>query len=743
MNENVERTRQIKYQLYSRPLGSLDLLQEPRGSANDTKSYTRDKDSRGFTVKTNINLQFFAESSEWLSYHFRQYGIKEKVFLTKYVKDKTALNEKWKLRYIQELKIGSWHEISRTLEVTVDPVEGGLFSDMKNRLKDKYNIIAPESADGVNIGALQTYPFIPQPRGIFFQSLMRDNNAAGYRINSDSIKTGVTDSGRTIPLKNIYISDTQNTQVPFNSGTQSNEIRHELSRQIGDIQNLGDFFYWRSDIRRTIRVKLDLEFSISQLHRDDVTGAVFQVELRKTELVGEFDELKTAEVLLTFNALSAVGVDKVVAYDENILLEEGESLSFVFTTFTQIDTDWIDDFGHLFVYTSVTKSEVTVEDQTDYQVTQSRCLKPFDLFERLIAKITGKTGLFRSSVFGPDGEYEHMVCDNGFWARGFPDEITDDLGEIRAIQFNTSFKEAFESYNYLEPLAWFVELEGNTEVIRMEKATYTMQNFIGLSLSAVDKIKHEGSEPDFFSKIIIGHKKSLEFEEINSGIDEPNGKSELTTFIPTNDSTYFAESEFRFDAVPYELTRRITYAQFPREDTERDDNKWIHDAKVDSTGTYTHNLWQQRFDSAPTGIFDPDTAWNLWLSPMNRLFYGHGYSVKRGLYHYPGLSIRFNSSNANQNLKTVIGGFELAENGSILISNIEKPRVEAEKTNFTFKMTQAIEDTLAGFTEVNGILVPNIFGLIEYPEKGELRYGRLTKVEGDEESKMSLQNARL
>ena len=246
----------------------------------------------------------------------------------------------------------------------------------------------------------------------------------------------------------------------------------------------------------------------------------------------------------------------------------------------------------------------------------------------------------------------------------------------------------------------------------------------------------------FFSNIEIGHNKSLEYDDAN-GIEEANGRSQLTTHIKRSESKYSIISPFRFDPIGYEITRRKYHYAFPKTDTERDSHIWMHDTKVDAQGIHTHNLWADRFDSAPTGIFDPETAWNLWLSPMNRLFYGHGYSIKRGLYHFRDAKIRFASSNANQNLRTIISGFELHEGGNITISDIEKPRIEATTSNLTFKMTQEIEDTLLGFTEIDGELVPNYFGLIEYLEKGDLRYGRLTKLNGEDESKLIMQKARL
>ena len=105
--------------------------------------------------------------------------------------------------------------------------------------------------------------------------------------------------------------------------------------------------------------------------------------------------------------------------------------------------------------------------------------------------------------------------------------------------------------------------------------------------------------------------------------------------------------------------------------------------------------------------------------------------------------VRFRSSNSNQNLKTVINGFELHEGGNISIGDLEKPRIEAETSSMSFRMTQEIETQLLGFTDIGDDRVPNYFGLIEYLEKGELRYGRLNKLDANKESNLKIQNSRL
>lgn len=732
--ENIERVKNVRYELFSNALGLLVLNQEPKGYDDDTRSYQRDKNSRGILIKTKIKLEFFGASAEYLTNIFTQFGISEKVRLTKFVRDTKSLSESWKFRYIQELDMGKLKETSRQGSVTVDATEGGLFSDINNRKSNKYDLINQESADGANIGVLNTKTFIPQPRGIFIDSLLRDDTKGDYRVNS-ATGTGIFNYVRTVPNEVVYNTIPEDVKQAWISDNSYNDKVHPNQSLFVDPGNL---FFYQSEIDRTLRIKIDITFRITRIEHSNVTQQKLKVEIPLTVKNEDNEDILVGsiELLNIDDPNTKEGQEFTVSYNNKIKVFTGQSLGCVF------NTEALATNGYMRAFLSVQNSKIQVIDETIYDVTESKIIKPFDLFERIVAKITGENDLFKSTIFGAGGEYENIGVDNGFFARGFPDSFLDDNDIEKTIQFNTSFQDAFNSYNYLEPLAWFIEVEGNKEVVRIEKATFTMKNFIGLSLASVDNIINQASKIDFFSKIVLGHKKSVEYEQVN-GLEEPNGKSEFTSHIKEGDSEYSVISEYRPDPTGYELTRRFQFDSNPQKDTKFDDNIWMHDTKVDEQGVHTHNLWADRFDSAPTGIFDPETAWNLWLSPMNRLFYGHGYSVKRGLYHFKSAKIRFASSNSNNNLRTIIGGFELHEGGNITVGDIEKPRIEAAITNLNFKMTQEIEDTLLDFTEVNGEKIPNYFGLIEYLEKGDLRYGRLTKLDGDSEIKLTIQKARL
>ena len=747
--ENIERVNSVQYELYSQTFGVL-VIQEPKNWNNDTESFERDNNSRGITSKIDIDLEFFGNAADYITNVYNTLGVQEKVILTKYEKSRTTLSEEWTIKYIQELDLGNYKVISRTGNVTVSSREGGLFSDIKNRESDKYDLLDNLSADEVDLGNLKTEVFQPLGKKLFSESKLEDNQIGyrvnGYRFGRTGSVTGKT--VRSIPLNVSYTSNAKDINNPFNSASSNNStIPHSESYDIGSNQAIGDLFFYQAE-QDNIRLKLNLNliYRITKVQTQRCSAVDFAVTLFKTTKNGAFDELSETFVIENFNPDNQLNIERNISnYEKTISLNTGDSLGFMFTTVMSYPGNLFAKTGFMDVYADVLKSELIVEDTTAYEedVTISKCIKPLVFFDRIVAKITGKNGLVKSIIFEQGGEYENIVLDNGLWARGFPDNYKDSSDEEQKIQLVSSFKEAFESFNYLEPLCWFTEIIGSTEYLRIEKASYTQQNFIGIQLGSVDKIEYESSAVDYFSKVEIGQKNSLEYEGLN-GLDETNGKSEFSTFITNNKpSIYAVNSDFRTDATGYELTRRLPFLLYPKEDTKRDDHIWMHDAKVLPSGVITHKTWQDRFDTKPIGVYDADTCWNLWLSPINRLYYGHSYSVQRGLYHYPNKKITFNSSNANQNLVTQNNGRILPESGSLTISSLPNARVEATKINFTFKMTQTIDKMFKGRTDLNGKDVLNYFGLIEYIENGVKKYGRLVKLESSEEAKITLIKARL
>lgn len=740
---NIERVKTVYFELYSKELNRQEI-DEPQGWSEDFLSFEKDKESKDIRKKIEIDLEFFGSGSDYLQTLYYSHGVTPNCLLLKYEKSTTGINETWDLAYVQRLDLTTFDRINKTGRIKIKAYEGGLFDLIKNRYDDEMDLLTEYSLDGDYIGPLTTHKFQATERKIFMKSLLKGDYDR-YRIG-----TGYWDSeyyvsrGRPIPFEIIYKSDlSQDIQQPtlildtYNSGRSPHAPANWMDgSEVGSDLPL----FFEAEEPKDIQLTLNGTVQIAEFEeRYEDTGGdpstLFARFIKSYRGEDGLQKLKETEVIAEIPIRANLGSIIDVDWSKDVHLEEGESISLIYSTTVSIDSSaalFTNGYANTWLNS---KMAITVVDVTAYPPRIGRAIKPKDLFDRIVAKITGKTGLVESVAFGTGGDFEYKMVDNGFMARGFPNTYKNEEGEDIAIQFKTSFKDAFDSFSGITPMCWSTEKKGNKEVVRVEPELYALSNFIGIRFEAADEITEKCSNNDQFSRIELGHEGSLEYEEVN-GLDEPNGKSILATPLGTSvNKPYSKISKYRYDSMGYELTRRVNFNRFPYEDTERDEDIWIHDAKMQGD-LIVHRSWHDDFEEVPRGIFDPDSAWNLRMSPMNLLYRGHGHAVRRCLYHNTNKYIRFSSSNANQNLVTFPeADFRLEESGEIQIHKLRKQRIKADIVTMTVKVTPDIRKQLEGVNEKG---IKNVFGLVEYPEDGIKKYGRIVKLSSGESSKLEL-----
>lgn len=738
--DNIERKRSVIYYLDSAELGYVELKQEPEGWDEDTKSWSREAVSKAIPSKTEIALKFYGDGSRYLNQLAQLYG-DVKCRLIKTAINKTTLDESFEIKYIQELKITTRKENKETGETSIESITGGLFQDMQARKSEDYDLINQRSADGIDIGSLKTYQFDPVPRNLFRYSLLEADQTKNFVLKSGEWNDNSADAYAGIPMeieKNSHVENLQNVVAASPSSSQGG---HNMNNTPGTPQRVGDQFFLQSDRRVILDLKLKASFKITDINEDNADDKRFKIQFRVSN--GEDIELDTIEDIVSYtNPSSIVNQTQTINWTKQITVEEGQSLSIVYFSSGQYGGGFGSGSDNKADY-YITANNATLElsDSTPFDETSGRCITIFDAFNRLTAKITGKQNLVRSSLFGPGGEYEDVLLDNGFWARGFPDSYLDPVTEEeRRIQFVTSWENCFKSAQYWRPLSWFTKIEGDKELIYVEDAKYTQNNFIGIDLGEVDNVRIEETAENFFRSLEFGMEQELDYEELN-GLDEYNGKSTFSTYRKRSEQVYQVITPYRIDATGYELTRGYNFKDYGTEDNSRDEHIWMHDAKKKGLG-YTHKLWPDVCSEAPKGIFDPDSAWNLRLSPANRMFYGHSYAFNCALFHFQNQKIIFKSSNANNSLITFTNGKELKENGEFVVSELQTPRIVPRKIIVEFKVTEEIMSKFEGSTniELNGnfVSIPNIFGQIKVTYRQNEYYGRLLELKTSEEGKMQL-----
>jgi hypothetical protein len=155
--------------------------------------------------------------------------------------------------------------------------------------------------------------------------------------------------------------------------------------------------------------------------------------------------------------------------------------------------------------------------------------------------------------------------------------------------------------------------------------------------------------------------------------------------------------------------------------------------------------FQDDFEEAPTGIFSPETAFNLRLSPINNLL-RHGWYLANGFTKYPYELVRYGSSTANSNLRTkLIGRPAYKENEDVINNELGKPRFKPEMIEFEHPVNFEILKMIEGFTIINGERVPNLYGLIEFinEENGNIERGYFMNLKPNNEGKWQLITANI
>lgn len=335
---------------------------------------------------------------------------------------------------------------------------------------------------------------------------------------------------------------------------------------------------------------------------------------------------------------------------------------------------------------TINECSINIWANTEYGSTNCKALLPYDIFARIIRLMGGKNldSRFLSNL--------RLAVTNGYNVRNVPDK-----GDI-----TYTFQKLFDSYSSIYPLG--LEVNGNT--IKIENLEYFYQKFIAVDFG--DKV----------SDVRFSHYSELGFSEVNIGfetsnyedgaLDEYNVRTVWTTPVNTYRQVLNMVSSIQASSYVIETLRRVQYASNVERTLERrgDTTVFFLDLK-DKTDEL--RKWSDDFDEVPKNILSPENAYNLRLSPMNRLRV-FGNWVGYGLMKFRNLSLTFASSTGKTKMITKPKGKDpKAENDSIRIDELGYARYVNEKVTFKVRPAEiisAINDTING--------VPKVYGLFRF-----------------------------
>jgi len=717
-NINPTFNDRVRYELSSTKVSYTLVIDEPIGWQSDDKEFARNEEYHGIFTKFSNSLKFVGTGADYINTARDLYGINCDLRLTKF--EKHPVTDKWVKTYWGYLDLSTWEFSSEQVSVKFN--SGGLEQIIKARESENVEIDRPDTMDGKPLAPIRTDQVAFDGRRIFLKSSWEANNDSSpvrIRVHSDDGNTRYAGCAYPLTLVNRSHEEAQSSLANV-SGP-------------GDTGSTGRMIMTLFDRPRTIRCYANnLKFTPA-VYPKNVGWAFLKVCVTTYKNGLDYD-LKERRVIFHAGHLSP-GQPNVFAisgqtfslnFDETFAVDEGDSLAIEFYIGADLgpSEDFLADISQF-------DGNAYVEEDSYFEPSQSKFILIHEFLDRLTSICANGTGLFYSEYFGRtdlgytvDGAGAYLGLTHGFWIRGFDKLPLSDLNKFKSL--STNLKDAVESVGVVQNVGMGIEEYRNRERLRIEPLSYFYNNNITIVLpNQVKNVKRSIATKYYPSAIEIGYDKGGDYAEAQ-GLDEPNGKTNFVTVITRVKELLSKISTYRADSYGKEFARRKPESRDNTLDTQYDEDIWFLDLKKGVTSVFLERKWQDDFAQAPTGIFSPDTANNLRLSPVNLLF-RHGWVIAAALKAYPTDYIKYGSSTANSKLKTkLIGRNEYSENGDILNSELQTARFVPEWIEFEHECNFGIMQQVQGKTIIQGQEIPNFYGTVKFlNERNEWEKGFL------------------
>jgi hypothetical protein len=714
----------VRYTLYNENMGTLSIV-EPLGWDSDEKEYSRNETYHGIIAKFSNSLKFIGSAADAINYIYEVYGPNAEIKLTR--DERHPITDAWTLSYFGFLDLSTWEKSNNQVSLKFN--SGGIEQLLKSRESEKVEIDRLKSIDGKDLPELSTIDVLLEGRRIFLRTTYEVKPSQNFTVLSNTTIGNTRGSTVAVPMT-ILNKSHEEVQSPIpNTLIDDNSL---FRTGDGDIANM---FFAISEKRRILKIKFKLTFTPIITAFDNVNFFNFYVRLATYQLGASLIH-KSNRMLFVDNDFVRLHRNTfTINFDETVILEAGESLAL---QFDQLYDGANGHSSHLDINIWNIATDLSIEEDSFLDPSLTKAVLSHELGERLVAIATGQVNAFYSEYLGrtdlgyeKDGPGALIGCTHGMWVRGFdklPLPSETPFVENNFKPLSTSFKDFTTSFDAVFMIGIGIETMGLKERIRLEDLSYFYNKNVLIKLpNQVKNIKRTFSVNNCFSGIEIGYEQGGEYEEA-CGLDEYNAKSTFTTIINRIKNTYIKLSKYRADSYGLEFARRKPKIKFNTSDTPYDLNVFMLDLKRGVT-TFLQRKWQDDFEKEPTGVYSPETATNLRLSPFNNML-RHGWKIAAGLGWYLNDYIRYGSSTQNSKLKTkLIGKPEYAENGDIINSELLRARYLCEEIEFDHVCDFDIMQQVEGKTVIFGREIPNFYGLVEFTnEDNEIETGFLTNL---------------
>jgi len=689
---------------FKSPLGTKVFDYDLIGWNNTEKDIKRSEKTFGIFITQTNGLQFTGEAKQWLEGNYTLYGPNAEVEITK--KEKHPTTDDWRLSYTASLDF-----TTRKIEgnkLILDFVEGSLREVFVSQIREKFELNRIESIKGASITALETDILSNKGRDIYLLSKFKE------RITFFTTKSGrweSVDENRPsfhpIPLTVSANVDNTNVQEPQES--YKAEERYD--------QSLLNMFFSVADRDRGLtRFSGKATFKVEGTQQPNMNSFDMNFVLKRFTSDPDGTNLVFQDILFTFPMGDpAPGTEFIIDVPEIILYPLlNESYALGFEMMGQYGSGfplYSDGFKNINFIDL--KANFSWAEDSFYKRTNAPFLTAYEVGQRLTEIYTGKK-IFTSNLLS-EGAWKDLGFTCGGWIRNL--KIKTETEEEKEWPLSISFEDFYNSIHAILPVGYGIGIQGNKQFIILEKIQYFFQPIVTVKIGKATNIKRETATEFIFSSITTGFTKGGNYEE-PLGLDEYNIQATNTTPITKLENKYEVLGSSRADTYEIERMRRKQSEDFAEEDMTSDKDNFLIDAKFlqrsNFKNYYEVRLWQDDFEKSPTGVYSPETAFNLRLSPANNK-QRHSFWFNNSLYKYPNDKLRFSSTEGNSQLATkLIGKPEIKENADTLISELLKPIFEPEWINLEIPLIQGVLDQLEGSTIINGNKINNFYGLVEF-----------------------------
>lgn len=710
---NIAYQNRVRYTLSHKEYGTI-VITEPIGWNDDEKEYARNKKYHGIFTKFSNNLEFIEDGATFINDVRDFYGINAEIRLVK--EERHPITDNWTRSYEGVLDLSEWSE--EDFKVKCKFNSSGLETEIKARESEKIEIERLTTLDGSTLPELNTHLLELEGRKIFLLSTLESIDEETKTI-SEHRGFG----GKTIEkISPFPLSLKKKSHVNVHSTFYSPNF------DVGESDALSNVHCFIADLDRDR--ELNINFDLSFLLKEQSIDSPYENE--KIQLRIGWYGSGTDYVVKEIEIIDNLRLDEVHNYifKRNYSLLKGDSLSVHFFTSAKLGNTT--NKGHWSFFYKECRGSITIEEDSFFEKTSCKVVKAEDLGDRLIKILTGRDNAFVCDYLSDINKgYAH-----GHWIRNFDKEPEKEDNKYKP--FTTSLKDFLEDLEVTEKLGSGIEKVGFKErlVVRPVKEYYNYNVLIKLP-NQVSNLKRKTIKNKYYSSLTFGYAKGWDNEEA-MGLDEYNTQTTFPTPIVRIKNEFKKISKYIYASYAGEFIRRKNVLDFPTEDHRNDKEIFGFDMKPEYN-YFKLKTGSDGLEKQPTGVYSPETAYNLKYSPFNLLL-KHGWDIASSFTKNLSEYIRFGSSEGNSNLKTqILGNNEYAENGDIICSELERARFVPEEITFNHEVTFDILEQIEGETIIDGKKIKNLYGLIQFTnEKGELEHGFFDKLKPNKQGTWTL-----